>query len=163
MLATKVRMLPVCDGERIVGTLATADFLRELSCGGARLGRELLVDFFQRPSESIESDVTLAQARAAFGSAPLLVVVQGDFPLGAITATDIAHAEVQQFARASAPRTLGQWLTTTPTIGPGRSLAEAATLMVEHNLNALAIVSQRSQLAGVITEDRLLRAMLPAG
>ena len=76
----------------------------------------------------------------------------------------IAFAQVQQFARvqrgaSSARRTLGQLLQSTPTIVPGRTLAEAATLLVDHNLDALAVVSQSGQLAGVLLEERILQAM----
>jgi CBS domain-containing protein len=164
MLEHGLRMLPVVDGGRAVGTLSTTDYLRELSSGG-RIARELVLEFIERSTESIDADATLDQAGSAFASgASCLVVVQGDFPLGAITPVQIAFAQVQQFARSqrgasNTKRTLGQLLQSAPTIGPGRTLGEAATLMVEHNLDALAVASQAGQLAGVLLESRILQAM----
>jgi CBS-domain-containing membrane protein len=145
--------------------LSTSDYLCELALAGGRAGRELLIEHLERCVESIDADATLDDAHAAFaGGANCLIVVQGDFPLGAITPVQIAFAQVQQFARirrgaSSARRSLGQLLQAAPTIGPGRTLAEAATLLVDHNLDALAVVSQSGQLAGVLMEEQILRAM----
>jgi CBS domain-containing protein len=159
MLDHHARMLPVVDGGRVVGTLSTADFLRELSCGGSRFGRELLLEFIERQCEVIDSDATLDHARAALAGAPCLVVVQGDFPLGAITPVLLAAAHVQCFARGK-QRALGQLLQSAPTIVPGRTLGEAATLLLDHGLDALAVVSQSGRLSGVLTEGRILEGML---
>jgi CBS domain-containing protein len=164
MLEQRLRMLPVVDGGRVVGTLSTSDYLRELSSAGGRIARELLIEYLERSVESIDADATLDEAQAAFANTNCLVVEQGDFPLGAITPVQIAFAQVQQFARTQrgascARRTLGQLLQATPTIVPGRTLAEAATLLVDHNLDALAVVSQSGQLAGVLLEERILQVL----
>lgn len=166
MLANGQRMTPVEDAGRIVGTLSTCDFLRELSYGTSRAARELVVDHLERNTEPVDSDATLAHVAELVSSTTRpVVVVQGDFPLGSLTPAAIAFARVQQFARqqrgaASADRTVGQILCSAPTIAPGRSLGEAASLMIEHQLDALAVASQSAQLQGVITESHILQALL---
>jgi CBS domain-containing protein len=165
MLRSGKRMLPVTDAGRVIGALSTTDYLRELSYGGARVATEPIVDFVEKSGEPIDSDASLEQVQTLLNEAEFLVVVQGDFPLAAITRTNLAIARVQQFARsargaANAVRTIGQLLQTAPTIPPGRSLGEAAALLVEHQLDALAVTSQAAHLSGVLTEETLLRAML---
>ncbi len=166
MLATGRRMTPVTDAGRIVGTLTTSDFLREMSYGSSRAARELVIDHLEKATEPLDSDATLQQACAAVASnAKPIVIVQGDFPLGSITPAALASARVQQFARrlrgaACADRTVGQLLQSAPTIAPGRSLGEAASLMVEHQFDALAVANQSAHLLGVITEQHILCALL---
>lgn len=168
MLQRRLRMLPVVDGGRLVGTLATGDFLRELSYGSGRAAQELVVDHLLKRSESIDSDATLEEADAAFvGGATHIVVVQGDFPLGVVTSDTLAIAGIQRFAQrsrgAASPKgTLGQLLQSVPTVTPGRTLGEAAALMVEYQLGALAVASQSAQLVGVLTEECILQLMLAA-
>lgn len=163
-LTGRRRMLPVSDGERVVGTISTCDFLRELSYGGP-LARELILEYMQRLAETIDADASLAQGLAALsGNQQHLVVVQGDFPLGALSRTSLMQATVQDFARAQrdetlGSRTVGQLLHTCPTIQPGRTLGEAAALMVEHQLDALAVTNQSASLLGLLTEEHLLRAL----
>lgn len=165
LLESRLRMLPVVDGGRVVGTLSTTDYLRNLAGTGGRIGRELVLEYILRSPESIDSDATLEQARAAFAQGvKCLVVVQGDFPIGAITPVHAAFESVRQFARqqraaSNARRALGQLLQSTPNIGPGRTLGEAATLLVEHDLDALAVISQSGQISGVISEERILQAL----
>ena len=163
-LAAGRRMLPVSDGERVVGTLSTSDFVRELSYGGP-LARELVLEFMQRSAETIDADASLAQGLAALsGTQRYLVAVQGDFPLGALSRFSLMQAAVKDFARAQrgetlGARTVGQLLQSCPTIQPGRTLGEAAALMVEHQLDALAVTNQSASLFGLLTEEHLLRAL----
>ncbi len=163
-LARGRRMLPVSDGERIVGTLSACDLLRELSYGGPA-ARELIIEHMQRTAETLDADASLDQALAAVAGAQRhVVVVQGDFPLGALSRMGLMQAAVKDFARAQrgaglTPRTVGQLLHSCPTIQPGRTLGEAAALMVEHQLDALAVTNQAASLLGLLTEEHLLRAM----
>jgi CBS domain-containing protein len=165
MLECGRRMLPVVEAGRVVGTLSRCDFLREVSYGG-RAGRELVVDHLHKRVETIDADAALADALPLLSPEhPPLVVVQGDFPLGALSHFGAVQATVQHFARTlrggkPAPRTLGAWLQACPSLPPGRTLSEAAALMVEHQLDALAIVNQAAHLLGVVTEEQILQAML---
>jgi len=166
MLDAGRRVAPVIEADRVVGTLSTTDFLRELSYGSSRAGREVVIDYLDKSAETLDSDATLQQAYDTIvKSAKSIVIVQGDFPLGALSGAAVSFARVQQFARrqrgaANAERTVGQLLQSTPTVAPGRSLAEAANLMVEHQLDALAVANQSAHLLGVLTEEHILRALL---
>ena len=49
---------------------------------------------------------------------------------------------------------------TAPTVKPGDRLAQAAALMVQHSVQAVAVVNQASKLLGVLSEDEILSAAL---
>lgn len=58
-----------------------------------------------------------------------------------------------------AARTVGGAMTTPPvTIGASRSVAEAATLMLEHSVNRLPVVDTEGHLVGLVTRTDLVRA-----
>jgi CBS domain-containing protein len=164
LLFERRRMLPVVDAGRVVGLLSTADYLRELSYGSGPAARELVLEHLSRSVETIDADATPEQASALIAGRDYLVVVQGDFPLAALSPATLMHLRVQQFARArsgaaSKFRTLGQLLQSCPTIAPGRTLGEAAGLMFEHQLDVLAVANQAGHLQGVLTEAAVLRAI----
>ena len=48
----------------------------------------------------------------------------------------------------------------TPAFRPGQRLNEAAALMVEHGLSALAVTNQANRYLGIITADEILKVML---
>lgn len=164
LLRHRARLLPVIDSGAVVGTVSGCDFLRELGRLQPRVARDLVVDHLERHYETLDSDAPLDRAEAllARGSS-YVVVVQGDFPIGAISPALLARAQVQEFARRAAqpkavPRTVGHVLQSIPMITPSRTLAEAASLMSEHQVDALAVANQSAQLQGVITEADILLA-----
>lgn len=167
MLAQQRRMLTVIDHGRVIGTLAASDYLRELAGIGRHAATELVLDHLERSTESIDADASIDAAMAALvsGRSRHLVVVQGDFPLGAVSRAGLTHARVQEHAQRlqgapRPPRTLGHLLQSAPTIPPGRTLGEAASLMAEHNLDALAVITQGASLLGIITDEHILTALL---
>lgn len=167
MLADGTRFLPVVDGERVVGTISPGDFLRELSYGENHAGRELIIEHMHKAVDPLEADQTVPEALAWMSNRQqdYAAVAQGDFPLGAVSRPSLLQACGQSLARQlrgeTVPtRTLGQLLHCAPTIPPGRTLGEAASLMVEHSLDAIAVANQAAHLLGIITEDQILNALL---
>jgi CBS-domain-containing membrane protein len=121
------------------------------------------------PAEPLDVEATLDDANAAFHMAGVdyLPVVQGDFPLGVVSRRSVRKARCRQSARRlldealfDGPTTIAQLVAHAPTIVPGARLAKAADLMVQEHLQALAVVNQANRLLGVLSEDRLLHAML---
>ncbi|HTN78009.1 MAG TPA: CBS domain-containing protein [Pirellulaceae bacterium] len=167
MLDEAVDLLPVVDQQRVVGTLTTSDFLRELSYGESPVAHDSVVQHLTKPTDAIDGELSLEQAYEALLAAGknALPVVQGDFPLGAISRRRLRRLQTQSLVRQlrgdrPVATTLGYWMQSTPSLTPGRSLGEAASLMVEHQLHALAVTNQAAHLLGIITEDQILAAIL---
>ncbi|MCA8925235.1 MAG: CBS domain-containing protein [Planctomycetes bacterium] len=60
--------------------------------------------------------------------------------------------------------TVGSVMTRDPiTVGAQAPLAEAARLMLENRINALPVLDKEGELAGIITSDDLLYAVVQAG
>lgn len=108
-----------------------------------------------------------------------LPVVDGDRVLGVVSETDILfkerhaperkgvvdwlvhYAEAPPLAKLAA-RTAGEAMTAPAvTIAPGRSLADAAALMLELRIDRLPVVDG-SQLVGIVTRSDLVRAFTRA-
>jgi CBS domain-containing protein len=161
------RFLPVVEEQRVVGTISPGDFLREVSYGESQAGRELIIEHMHKAVDPLESDQTVPEALAWMSQRQqnYAAVSQGDFPLGAVSRPLLLQARGQTFGRqlrgeAAPTRTLGQLLHCAPTIPPGRTLGEAASMMVEHSLDAIAVANQAAHLLGIITEDQILGALL---
>jgi CBS domain-containing protein len=169
MRAPQPRFLAVVDGERVVGTLSPADFVRELSYGENPVARELIIDHMQTHLDPLDTEQTVDEALACLNGRQkdYAAVAQGDFPFGAVSRAALFQARGRALARqlrgeTSPARTLGQILHRAPTTPPGRTLGEAASLMVEHDVDALAVANQAAHLLGIVTEDQIVQALLAA-
>lgn len=167
MLQMRHRLVPVLDGGRVVGTLSTVDYLRELSYGELPATRESVVDHCQQQYETFDTDQTIEESQIALLASPhkVAVVVRGDFPIGTVSRHSLrrhcAEACVKSlFGESPSVENIGQLLKFCPTITPGRTLGEAARLMNEHQLDTLGIVNQAGHLVGIVTEEHLLTAIL---
>ena len=167
LLEHQIHSLPVLSGERLVGMITSADFLRELSYGDAPLSREPVRDHMASGLEPVDVESSLDEASETFlcSGADYLPVVQGDFPLGVVSRRDVRKARCRVAARellgsaaAPGPVTLSQIVYHAPMLFPGQRLAEAAGLLHEHQLQAAAVVNHANRLLGVLSEDELLRS-----
>jgi predicted transcriptional regulator len=166
LLQASARLLPVIDQGCVVGTLTPTDFLRELSYGSGRLASELVVDLMQRTTEGIDADLTLSAGTIQLHSSGVVVlpVMQGDFTLGAVTRRSLMRMRMRMGARPTddegpSDPTLGHLLQSSPILAPGRTVGEAAAVMVQYNIDALAVANQAAHLLGVITDDLILQAL----
>ncbi len=167
MIKKRRCMLPVIEDGVVVGTLSTFDFLRELSYGESPIARELVRDHCEKEYETFDYDqpydqalTSLCEQEKRYG-----VVVRGDLPMGTVSRRTLSRTHCENLVRALFGETLGQpklceLLKTCPTITPGRTIGEAASLMVEHNLDAIAIATQAGHLLGLVTDDQILRTLL---
>jgi CBS domain-containing protein len=169
MLSGGVHSLPVIDDGRLLGIVTSSDFLREFSYGDSALGREPVTSLIQPATEPIDVEATLDEANAAFhqSGADYLPVVQGDFPLGVVSRRSVRKARCRQTAREllageqlDGPTSIAGLVTNAPTLVPGMRLSKAAGVLVDAQLQAAAVVNQANRLLGVLTESRLLHAML---
>ena len=96
----EVHCLPVIDDGRLIGILTSTDFLREFSYGDSVLGGEPVTSLVQPASEWIDVEASLDEANEVFhaSGADYLPVVQGDFPLGAVSRRSVRKARCRQTA-----------------------------------------------------------------
>jgi CBS domain-containing protein len=160
----QIQSLPVLQNGKLLGIVTTDDFLREFSYGQMICSKEPVSDILRTPAEPIDPDVTIDQAIALMDQANLnhQVVVQGGCPIGivdrreVIKATSFGDSQVRFGGRASVVHVLRK----TPAFRPGQRMNEAAALMIEHGLSALAVTNQANRFLGIITADEILKVML---
>ena len=160
----QIQSLPVLQNGKLVGIVTTDDFLREFSYGQMICAKEPVSDILRTPAEPIDPDVTIDQAMALMEQAKLnyQVVVQGGCPIGivdrreVIKATSFGDSQVRFGGKASVVHVLRK----TPAFRPGQRMNEAAALMIEHGLSALAVTNQANRFLGIITADEILKVML---
>lgn len=158
-----VRSLPVLANDKLVGIVTTTDFLREFSYGQLVCSKEPVSDFLEPPAEPLDPDTTAEEALAALKNSRSdhLAVVQGGCPIGVVSGREI----LKSIAMANSERNLSEqssivkFLHKTPAFRPGQRMSEAAALMVEHGLSALAVTNQANRFLGIITEDQILQVM----
>lgn len=78
------------------------------------------------------------------------------------TPADVALVAALEQAELTGHLTVRDVMTPNPqTIGPDRTLGEAATFMLEHDIRALPVVNEGGGLVGMITHRELLKYLLP--
>lgn len=170
LLKHQMHSLPVVDEERLVGLVTTTDFLREFTYGELPASREQAARCAEETPEPIDCDATLEGAEQAMlaASAELIGVVSGNLTLGVVTRRDVRLAKCRLETRRvlssefclPGPATLREVVAQSPILRPGARLSEAAKLMVEHRRQAVGVVNQAGRLVGVLTEKRILKAMV---
>ncbi|HJN09577.1 MAG TPA: CBS domain-containing protein [Pirellulaceae bacterium] len=166
--------LPVVQDEMVVGVTTMADFLREFSYGQIGLSKTQVSELMV-PAEIIDSEMTLSEAWDALTEhqSDCVGVVRGDLPLGVLSQRDVRLAmcrvavadwlgdqpNVYEF-ECSGPRTVLELVSSAPTIRPGARLQSAATLMLDHGREAIAVVNQANRMMGAVTEHEILQRML---
>jgi CBS domain-containing protein len=172
LLQREERCLPVVQDGRLVGMVTTSDFLRELAYSDSSLGGEPVSRHVHPDEEAIESNATLEEAKLAMESAgkSYITVERGGVPLGVVSTRDLRFAKLRRMAKelaaehalAPGPLRLVDLVAQSPALRPGQTLREAASLLAERNLQAVAVVNHAHRLVGVLSEDDLLRAFLDA-
>jgi CBS domain-containing protein len=153
----------------LIGLVTTTDYLREFSYGEMPISRYPVSEWVQDGIEPIDCETTLAEAAAILSQAGAdqIGVVNGTLPLGVISMRDLRLATCRMECRlllgdemsASGPMTMRELAAKSPTIRPGARLSEAASLMVEHHRQCIAVVTQAGRLVGALSEETLLTAM----
>jgi len=170
----QVHWLPVLEDGIVIGVSTVSDFLREFSYGQFELARMQVLDVME-PVEVIGGDASLEDAWDVLREQPsdCLGVVRGDFPLGVLSQRDLrlgkCRVAISQWLESQCvesefecvgPRTVLEVVSAAPTIRPGERLQSAATLMLDHNRQAIAVVNQASRMMGAVTELGIFRRML---
>jgi CBS domain-containing protein len=159
-----IRSLPVLADGKLVGIVTETDFLREFSYGQMTCAKEPVSDFLEPAAEPLDPDVTADEALAALKStgADYLAVVQGGCPIGVVSGREILKSIAMEGSHQNltGKSSILKFLNKTPAFRPGQRMNEAAALMVEHGLSALAVTNQANRFLGIITADQILKVML---
>jgi len=170
LLKRHIHMLPVVDGDRLVGVISSRDFLREFSYGELPGSREPVSSLISgKPPECYAPNTTLDEALLAMqeNGVNCLVVGQGDCPIGLVAQRDVVRQrcrreERDEFMEGTQSGCLLPITRNCPPIRSGQRLCEAAAAMLDHTLPAVTVVNQSNRLLGLITEDDLLRVLYDA-
>jgi len=130
------------------------DFVRDFVGTDHTLKQLSLLKVFEAMQTDIVTlsvDETIASAKAKFdqGYRSMYVIDQRGTVKGYVNKSDINHIQeglVNQFTR-----------TQFTSIGPGKSLKEALTLMIQRDAGYIAVVDDRGALVGVISTNSLHR------
>ncbi|ADB17021.1 CBS domain containing protein [Pirellula staleyi DSM 6068] len=171
LVENQIHSLPVVDEGKLVGMITSSDFLRELACGGFPTSHDTCGQLLENAGESVETDASLEETLLAMhtSSSPYVVIVRGDFPVGVVSRRALVELHVSEQLAAStlelspereAITTLAQLARKSPTARPSQTQAEVAQLLIDHQLEALAVVNQAHRVLGIVTVDGLLQAIL---
>lgn len=159
-----IRSLPVMADGKLVGIVTDTDFLREFSYGQMTCAKEPVSDFLEPPAEPLDPDTTADEALAALkkSGSDHLAVVQGGCPIGVVSGREILKSIAMKSSqqKLTGSCSILKFLHKTPAFRPGQRMNEAAALMVQHKLSALAISNQANRFLGIITADQILQVML---
>lgn len=165
-----IHCLPVTKNGTLWGMVTTTDFIREFAYSAHPL-RETTVDqVYDAEPELVEIDTPIDEVRKLFivGGLSYVLVVQGECPLGVITARDLRRHCCRQMARTLFDGQLGQagraidLLKTTSCMQRNSTLGHAATTMYEQQINAVMVCPRGENHYGVITESEILRRVCEA-
>ncbi|MEW4566066.1 CBS domain-containing protein [Bremerella sp. JC770] len=160
-----VHCLPVTKQGTLWGMVTTTDFVREFAYSSHVIGEIEVGQAYDSEPELVETDTPIDEVRKLFIESTLsyVLVVQGDCPLGVITARDLRRHCCRQMARSLFDGQIGETsqaidlLKTTSCLQRDSNLGYAATMMYEQQLNAIMVCPRGEDKFGVITEAEILR------
>jgi len=160
-----IHSLPVTKAGVLWGMATSTDFIREFAYSTHAVSDMTVEAVYDHDPQLVEIDTPIEEVRQLFTEQglPYVLVVQGDCPLGVITARDLRHYCCRQMARTLFDGELAQsaravdLLKTTSCLQRTSTLAHAALTMYEQQINAVMICPRGEEYFGVITEDHLLQ------
>ena len=120
-------------------------------------------EFMSTPVVVVKPGDTLAHARRLmlrYRIGRLIVVDEAEKPVGVVTRSDLAKvAASPRLSRSLDAIRVEEVMTPNPvTIKLGRSVREAARLMLQHGVSGLPVVDGEGRVVGVITKTDVVRA-----
>jgi len=169
MIEQQINCLPIIHNKSISRMLNSTDFVREYSVGGFPSCDQLISDYTHTNIPQIEVEATLDEALSVIMNAKTdsLVVLQDDCPLAAISRRQVRDAHCRQAAGEflgvgvddESRSSLAGLANQTPILSPGKCLGDAAMMMIQFGVQAIAVINQSQRLFGVISEADILRVM----
>lgn len=162
--------VPMVSEGRLTGIVTSTDFLREFA--GAASERGQAVSEYMVPCRwQIDAALSLEEADRfqMENRADYMGVIQAGRAIGVLSSRQLRRARLRrmlnprQGAFAEAAFHFGQVKDLLPAdrllVYPEQSLAEAASLMFEHKVQALAILARGGQISGLLTESEILEVL----
>lgn len=165
ILERGIHCLPVTKNDVLWGMITTTDFIREFAYSSHPVRDIPVGETYDTDPQIVEIDTPIDEVRKLFieGCLSYVLVVQGDCPLGVITARDLRRHCCRQMARTLFDGGLGETskaidlLKTTSCLQRTSNLGQAATTMYEQQINAVMVCPRGEERYGVITEEAILR------
>lgn len=160
-----IHCLPVTKDGLLWGMVTTTDFIREFAYSSHVVREVTVQEIYDSDPQLVEIDTPIEVVRKLFieGGLSYVLVIQGDSPLGVITARDLRRYCCRQIARTlfdgqfDETSTAIDLLKTTSCLQRTCTLGHAAMTMYEQQINAVMVCPRGEEYYGVITEDQILR------
>jgi CBS domain-containing protein len=169
LLAKDLPILPIVEDSALVGVVSRSDFLRELSYHEFASSENSVLESVHKIDDWQESDIELEEAikvqeQQGHG---MLALGRGDHLMGVVSARVLTRAwscrHFERLMRDEPPipesSSVLLLVRLAPTIPPGSSFADAATIMLEHNVDAIAVSNAAGRTLGYITALDLLKSL----
>jgi CBS domain-containing protein len=163
--------VPMVDEGRLTGIVTSTDFLREFSNAASNEQSEPVSEFMIPCRWQIEASATFEEADQyqAESGADYLGVIQSGRAIGVISARQLRRARLRRMLNprqgsfAESAWHFGQVKDLLPAgrllLYPEQTLGEAATMMYENKVQALAVLARGGQIDGLLTESEILEVL----
>lgn len=157
--------LPITCEDKLWGLVNTSDYIRELAYSSHPARNTPIEKIFDPIPLLIDchESVERASQRLAVARAEYAVVMEGECPLGVLSARDLRRHKCRAIARTlfeggppAAARAV-DLLKTTCTVSSRIDVATAALMMFEHQAHGLVVSNRPSDLEGLVTQEQILR------
>lgn len=157
MARRRTRQLPVLRSGKLVGMLSERDLLDFRASQPEGWWLAPVARAMHDAPRAVGPDEPATEAADRLAASPdgILPIVEGDFLVGVVTATDLLDADLRA-SRAALPATVADVMTDSlVTVRPTDSLVEAAALMVDNQIRHLPVM-ENGALVGMLS-DRDIR------
>jgi len=168
MLEAGIHSLPLVEGGRLEGIITSTDVIREFSYCGDELTRAAVGEYVEEVEEPIEAGASLTEAKAHLQACGSLysVVIHGDCPVGIVSRREIGKTKTRHsldFGQdLQGEPNVSQAALPLVSVAPASTLGEAAGLMCERAVGAVAVTRGTHGLVGLLTEDTILTEIVRA-
>ena len=156
-----IHSVPVVEDGRLKGMITSTDFLREFSYGATLSFSERVSKWMHPRDLQVEFDLSPAEAlrqMQALG-AEYVGVVRGGCPVGIVAQRDLRIVVSEGTPESEQPPLMNLVNAEVPTVRPAQKVGDAVVQMLEHRSPAVAVVDRSHQMAGLITQDDVLRSL----
>ncbi|PHR93443.1 MAG: hypothetical protein COA78_32935 [Blastopirellula sp.] len=168
MLEKRINSLPVVQNNQLQAIVTTSDYIRDYYLINQNGDTEIIASYLDRTPVLVDASQALETARVNCLSegSDYAVVMQGNCPLGVISKRDINHYLCRGIAHSffeediDSEQQVAAVLRESKMLLPTDHLADAAQIMCDYRLHAVAIVNHQHEFVGIITQDHLLQQIL---
>jgi CBS domain-containing protein len=162
ILSNGFHSVPIVEQGRLVGMVTSTDYLREFSYGASPIFQDPLSWHMSPALAHIDIAASIHEAVDALSRnrCRLAAVVDGGRAVGALSQRDCRRAQLRTSGGPQAQQ-VGDLLPKSHVVfTPELTLGLAAGRLLEHGLRAVVVADRLGRVAGILSEDDILAALL---